>query len=106
MLADHCELKRYADGVLELAVPEARRHLVEKAYTDKLQSALESTLGRKVRVHISIGGAGDTPAARADQERREQLDRAIEAIDTDPFVRDLVENFDARVIDSSIKPNQ
>ncbi|MGH8678140.1 MAG: DNA polymerase III subunit gamma/tau [Burkholderiales bacterium] len=106
MLADHCELKRYADGVLELAVPEAHRHLVEKAYTDRLQSALESTLGRKVRVHISIGGAGDTPAARADQERREQLDRAIEAIDTDPFVRDLVENFDARVIDSSIKPNQ
>ena len=32
--------------------------------------------------------------------------RAIEAIEKDPFVRELVENFDAKVIDSSIKPIQ
>ena len=30
--------------------------------------------------------------------------RAIEAIEGDPFVRELVENFDARVADESIKP--
>jgi DNA polymerase-3 subunit gamma/tau len=35
-----------------------------------------------------------------------KLAKAIESIDTDPFVRDLVENFDARVKDSSIKPIQ
>ncbi len=106
MLADHCELQHYDNGVLHLAVPEVHRHLVEKAYSDKLQSGLERRLGRSLRVRISIGGKGNTPAAHEDQERRAKLNRAIEAIDTDPFVRDLVENFDARVIDSSIKPTQ
>jgi hypothetical protein len=46
------------------------------------------------------------PAEIENQERQAKLAKAIESIDTDPFVRDLVENFDARVKDSSIKPIQ
>jgi len=104
MLAEHCELASFEGERLELKLAEAHRHLVEKAYTDKLQSALEERLSRKVRVRISIGGNGDTPAAQEDRERKQKLERAVESIDTDPFVRELVENFDARVVDSSIKP--
>ena len=106
MLADHCELQRAENNLLELAVPKAHGHLVEKAYSDKLQSALEERLGRKVRLRISIGGNGQTPAVAEDQEKQQRLERAVESIDTDPFVRELVEDFDARVIDSSIKPAQ
>jgi DNA polymerase-3 subunit gamma/tau len=106
MLAEHCELATFEGERLELKLPEAHRHLVEKAYTDKLQAALEERLGRKVRVRITIGGNGDTPAAQEDRERKEKHERAVESIDTDPFVRELVESFDARVIDSSIKPLQ
>jgi DNA polymerase-3 subunit gamma/tau len=29
---------------------------------------------------------------------------AVQAIDRDPFVRELVENFDARIVDESIRP--
>ena len=36
-------------------------------------------------------------------QRRE---RAIKEIEDDPFVRDLVENFEARVVESTIKPLQ
>jgi len=104
MLAEHCELVGFEGERLELKLAEAHRHLVEKGYTDKLQAALEERLSRKVRVRISIGGNGDTPAAQEDRERKQKLERAVESIDTDPFVRDLVENFDARVVDSSIKP--
>jgi DNA polymerase-3 subunit gamma/tau len=106
MLAEHCELASFEAERLELKLPEAHRHLVEKAYTDKLQSALEERFSRKVRVRITIGGDGDTPAAQEDRERKQKLERAVESIDTDPFVRELVENFDARVVDSSIKPVQ
>jgi DNA polymerase-3 subunit gamma/tau len=106
MLAEHCELASFEGERLELKLPEAHRHLVEKAYTDKLQAALEERLGRKVRLRITIGGNGDTPAAQEDRERRQKQERAVESIDTDPFVRELVENFDARVVDSSIKPVQ
>jgi DNA polymerase III subunit gamma/tau len=104
MLAEHCELQEFRDGRLDLAVPEAHRHLVEKAYTDKLQAALEERLGMKLKLQITIGGSGNTPVAIEDREKQKNLERAVAAIDADPFVRDLVENFDARVVDSSIKP--
>lgn len=104
MLADHCELTRFDGNVVELSVPEAHRHLSEQAYNEKLQTILREHFGRPLRVKIEIGGNGDTPAAQDDRENKQKLDQAIEAIDTDPFVRELVENMDARVIDDSIKP--
>ena len=104
MLADHCELRKFESNVLELSVPEPHRHLLEPAYNAKLQSALRKRFGERLRVKIEIGGKGNTPAAQEDREKQEKLDHAIEAIDTDPFVRDLVENLDAKVIDDSIKP--
>jgi len=106
MLADNCEFTGLYGDNLELAVPEAHKHLLEKAYTDKLQSALEDYFGRRLRLKITAGGSGNTPAAMENQERQAKLAKAIESIDTDPFVRELVENFDARVNDSTIKPIQ
>ncbi|MGH8758530.1 MAG: DNA polymerase III subunit gamma/tau [Burkholderiales bacterium] len=106
MLADNCEFRSLDGDRLELAVPEAHKHLLEKVYTDKLQAALADYFGRKLRLRISTGGTGNTPAEIENQERQAKLAKAIESIDTDPFVSDLVENFDARVKDSSIKPIQ
>jgi DNA polymerase-3 subunit gamma/tau len=106
MLADNCEFRSFEGDRLELAVPEAHKHLLEKVYTDKLQAALAEYFGRKLRLRISTGGTGNTPAAIENQERQAKLAKAIESIDTDPFVRELVENFDAQVKDSSIKPIQ
>jgi DNA polymerase-3 subunit gamma/tau len=104
MLADHCELRKFESNILELSVPEPHRHLLEPAYSQKLQSALRTRFGDRLRVKIEVGGNGNTPAAQEDRENQEKLDHAIEAIDTDPFVRDLVESLDAKVIDDSIKP--
>ncbi len=106
MLADNCEFRGLYGDNLELAVPEAHKHLLEKAYTEKLQTALGEYFGRKLRVKITSGGSGNTPAAMENQERQAKLAKAIESIDRDPFVRELVENFDARVNDSTIKPIQ
>jgi DNA polymerase-3 subunit gamma/tau len=106
MLADNCEFRSLDGDRLELAVSEAHKHLLEKVYTDKLQAALAEYFDRKIRLRISTGGTGNTPAEIENQERQVKLAKAIESIDTDPFVRDLVENFDARVKDSSIKPIQ
>jgi DNA polymerase-3 subunit gamma/tau len=105
MLAQHSELMSHDADRMELRVPEAHRHLLEKPYRDKLQGAVEEHFGRRVRLDFTLGEAtGNTPAERADQERQIRQRGAIEAIDQDPFVRELVENFDARVIDESIRP--
>ncbi len=104
MLADHCELRSIEGAVVELSVPEAHRHLSQPAYNEKLQSVLRERFGSRLRLKIEIGGGEDTPAAQQDREDKQKLDQAIEAIDTDPFVKDLVENLDAKIIDDSIKP--
>ena len=105
MLAQHSELTRQEGERLFLMVPEAHRHLLEKPYRDKLQAALEERFARRLRLEFTLGQAtGNTPAERGDQERQAKQQIAIEAIDRDPFVRELVENFDARVIDESVRP--
>jgi DNA polymerase-3 subunit gamma/tau len=104
MLAENCEFRGIEGDNIDLSVPEAHKHLLEKAYTEKLQAALGDYFGRKLRVRIATGGSGRTPAEMEQQERQVKLAGAIESIDADPFVRELVENFDARVRDTSIKP--
>ncbi|HUW49807.1 MAG TPA: DNA polymerase III subunit gamma/tau [Sulfuricella sp.] len=105
MLAQHCELKSFDNGLLELCVPQEHRHLADKPYQDKLKTAVVEYFPDPVRLNISVGDiTGDTPAQIENREKQEKQSLAVAAIEQDPFVRDLVENFDAKVIESSIKP--
>ena len=105
MLAEHSELVGWDGERLQLVVPEAHRHLLERPYRERLQAALEAHHQRKLRLEFTLGAMnGNTPAEQQDQERQARQRRAIEAIEGDPFVRELVEGFDARVADDSIRP--
>ncbi len=105
MLAQHTELIGVTGSRVDLRVAEAHRHLLEKPYRDKLQSVLAEHLGHPVQIEFHLGDpAAATPAQVEDRERRARQRGAVEAIDRDPFVRELVENFDARVADETIRP--
>ncbi|MCC7549344.1 MAG: DNA polymerase III subunit gamma/tau [Burkholderiales bacterium] len=105
MLAQHTELIGVRGARVDLRVAVAHKHLLDKPYRDKLQSVLGEHLGRPVQIEFHLGDpAGATPAQVEDRERQARQRSAIEAIDRDPFVRELVESFDARVADESIRP--
>ncbi len=107
MLAQNCEVKSISDNEIELCVPEPHRHLLEKAYQDKMKAAMSEYYGKPMRLKFSVGSVtGMTPAELESREKQAKQSQAIAAIETDPFVRELVENFDARLIVSSIKPIQ
>ncbi|MGZ5153188.1 MAG: DNA polymerase III subunit gamma/tau [Burkholderiales bacterium] len=107
MLAQHCELTRREDTRIELMLPKAHERLLEKAYQERLKAALQKRFGEGVQVSITVGdGSGNSPGAIAQRSRERDQARAIADIEQDPFVRELVENFDARVNESSIKPLQ
>ena len=107
MLAHNCELVSWQDGRLELRVAHAQRHLNSRSYVDRLQQALEVHTGGKIKLEISVGqGDGKTVAAVRDREQKQQQSDATQSIEGDPFVRDLIEHFDARVVPASIKPLQ
>ncbi len=105
MLAHNCQLIAWRDERIELRVPHAQRHLVKRAYQDRLKLALEQHLGTRVRLEISVGaGDGNTLAEIQGRQNQQRQNEAMAAIDSDPFVRDLIEDLDARVRSSTIKP--
>jgi DNA polymerase-3 subunit gamma/tau len=107
MLAQYCEVKSFSEDEIEFCVPELHKHLLDKTYQDRLQVAVREYLGKPVRLKFSVGVVnGMSPAEQENREKQEKQSQAIAAIESDPFVRELVENFDAKLIVSSIKPIQ
>ena len=105
MLAQHCELAGRSPGRIELRLAQAHQHLLEGPYQERLKAALERYFGERLRLVINVAEAATgSPAAVADRAEQRQQAEALAAIEQDPFVRELVENFDAQVIESSIKP--
>jgi DNA polymerase III subunit gamma/tau len=107
MLAQYSELCRIEGDRIELTLPAAHKHLLEKAYQERLSGAVREQLGHPYRLAFSIGETrGNSAAEVEERERQSRQAKAVQAIEGDPFVRDLVENFDARLIQASIKPIQ
>lgn len=107
MLAQHCEVKNVLPNEIEFCVPETHKHLLDKAYQERMQTALREHLGKPVRLKFSVGIiTGLTPAELGSREKQEKQSQAVAAIESDLFVRELVEHFDAKLIVSSIKPIQ
>jgi len=105
-LAAQAELKVASGNELVLGVPETARHLIEKAYADKLKAALEQKLGRRLRLRFEIGAVADaTLAAQEKRERDAARERTEAAFRDDPFVQDILSRFDARIRPDSIKPS-
>ena len=103
-LAAQTEFVRCTGRELVLGVPEAQRHLTDKAYADKLRAALDSATGAKVRLSFEFASNADASlAAQARRERAEQKASAEAAFRDEPFVRDVVARFDATIKPDSIK---
>ena len=105
MLAQNCEIKNYSTGNLELCLLAEHKHLLEKRYQDKVKAALNEHFGNNIYLKFSVGTVtGITPADLDNREKKTKQQQAITAIETDPIVRQLMDNFDAKLINSSIKP--
>ncbi|MGE5469949.1 MAG: DNA polymerase III subunit gamma/tau [Bacteroidota bacterium] len=104
-LAQHCALRQLNESDCLLRLSPAHGHLQMKPAPDKLQQALSEYFGRPLLVRFEMAqNEVDTPAETAGRERRERQDRAIASIEEDNFVRDVIETFDASLVETSIKP--
>ncbi|OHC65777.1 MAG: DNA polymerase III, subunit gamma and tau [Rhodocyclales bacterium GWA2_65_19] len=102
-LAQHCELVERGTTLVRLRLAPAHKHL--QAHQEKLQLALRELWGAQLRLDITVAEpASETPAARRQNTDRERQDRAIASIEQDPFVRDVVDLFDASIDEATIKP--
>jgi DNA polymerase-3 subunit gamma/tau len=94
------------DGsVMRLGLADAHKHLLDKTYQEKLEAALRQKFGAGLRVCFEVGAStGQSPVEVRARAKAEKQAEAVAAIETDPFIRDLVEQFDARVDPASIQP--
>jgi DNA polymerase III subunit gamma/tau len=106
MVARHGELVSFQNNHLELVVPEAHRMYADnKAYPDKLKAELAPHFAPGFRLSVRVGAtAGASVAAVKSKEMAQRQAHAAEAIEEDPFVRELVRDLGAEVVPSSIRP--
>ena len=98
MLAQNSEIKNCSSDKLELCLLAEHKHLLEKRYQDKVQVALREHFGNSIRLKFSVGKiTGITPAELDNREKQTKQQQAITAIETDPVVRELVDNFDGKI---------
>ena len=92
-------------NVLTLALPVSHKHLADKMYADKLKAALEAATGRKLLLAFEVGdAAAGSLAARERKAREEAQAHGEQAFRDEPFVRDLLSRFDARIKPETIQP--
>ncbi|MDO8788761.1 MAG: DNA polymerase III subunit gamma/tau [Sulfuritalea sp.] len=104
-LAQHCELLERTESVIQLRLSPVHKHLLGKPQQDKLQAELQAWYSRPLRLEIDVAEPEtETPAARNRNLQRERQENAIASIEQDPFVRDVVDLFDASIDEATIKP--
>jgi len=103
-LAQNCELVSYDADNMTLRIGEAHKHLASANYLEKLNSALSSHFGRRLKLNIVTGQEANTPARQLAVERAELQDQATEAIMADRFVQGLMQEMGATIVPNSIKP--
>jgi DNA polymerase-3 subunit gamma/tau len=103
-LARNAELQRREGNAFDLVVPKSKAFLADRAHADKLKAALEQHLGAPARVNVSVGDtSGASAAAIESGERDARRAEAVKAVQGDGFVQDLVNMFDGKVVDSTIR---
>jgi DNA polymerase-3 subunit gamma/tau len=102
-LGQHCALRSLDSKRIVLCLSPTHRHL--QIAQDKLQEALTKHFGHSLQLTIELDEvSGETPAVAARKKRQERQEQAVASVEQDPFVREVIDMFDATLIDSSIQP--
>ncbi len=104
-LTTHMALLERNGHVLRLMLEETHAQLLNKEREAELVTALSDYFGEPIKIKVEVGRPGiETPAQARVREKDERMQQAVEAIETDPNVQQLKEQFGARVNPASIRP--
>jgi DNA polymerase-3 subunit gamma/tau len=91
---------------LYFLLDESRASLYEDSHRQRLADLLSDYFGQPLKVHINIGALASehlTPAQAGINERAEKLAQGIATLQADPFVQQLVSEFDGELTIDSVK---
>jgi DNA polymerase-3 subunit gamma/tau len=103
-LASHGAMSRDGD-VITLTIDEGHARLLNSRHEEKILAALRNRFGDSIQLRTEQGNPGpDTPAAYEERQRKARQEAAEASIRKDPVVKSIVERFEARVVEDSIRP--
>ena len=97
------ELLAVEGNLFRLRVPI--KQLMDPPIVARVTDILSKWFDAPVRLSVTQGNTGDeTAAAKASQVRQQRQSEATDSINSDPFVRELIDGFGATIVPDSIKP--
>ena len=105
-LAQQSELVSFKDNEMILSIADEHKHLLNETYQKKLESSLSEHFNQRIKLVILQKGAINSPLKQKQEERSTLMKDTEHAILQDQFVKSLLNEFNAEIIPSSIKPNQ
>ncbi len=106
-LASHCSFVKADDSVLYLSMPEEKLNLFNGKHRQELQNKLSDYLKKDCNIFLEEGEfSQDSPNQIKAKEKRKIQDEAERAIKDDPKVKKIIEEFGAKVIESTVIPRK
>jgi len=104
-LARQCEWAGVQGRTITLRV--AARTLADSPSRERLRAVLAEHFGGPVQLDMQVGATGEgTAHAVAEAGRQARQDAAEAALQSDPFVQALVQDFGGRIVPGSVQPLQ
>ena len=89
-----------------LSIADEHKHLLNETYQKKLELSLSEHFNQRIKLVILQKGANNSPLKQKQEERSTLMKDTEHSILQDQFVKSLLNEFNAEIIPSSIKPNQ
>jgi len=105
-LAQQSELVSFKGNEMILSIADEHKHLLNETYQKKLEISLSEYFNQRIKLVILQKGANNSPLKQKQEERSTLMKDTEHAILQDQFVKSLLNEFNAEIIPSSIKPNQ
>ena len=103
-LAQECQFIELQDNTFHLSIDESKTHLSRGHYSEKLEEVLINYFNKKIKVIITVDKISTSPALEKRAQKAELIENIESAIMQDSLVKELISDFNAEIIPSSIEP--
>ena len=103
-LAQECQFIELQDNTFHLTIDDSKAHLSRGHYLEKLEEVLINHFNKKIKVIITVDKISTSPALEKRAQKAELMENIESAIMQDSLVKELISDFNAEIIPSSIEP--
>lgn len=104
-LAMNCACERLADDVIQLSLAPKSEHLFKPERLSDIENEIRAVRSSQVEVRLEVEDSDrETPAECLQRLGFEQHEQTRETLQNDPGVKELMDQFGAKINENSIKP--